>query len=293
MIDAGVIITDPPLKLVNRDKKYNHKVSASPFRGGYPDFIPLEEQMKIRSGPPRASMLDDICFYLVNHSSLLDCADPESVALFARKIVASHYHQLIEFLRSTVSSIQWGMSRQDKLDIFDVTRVEAQWSDIQALERRISEYCEDLESTMIQCHISLQNPDIDKITNWKDSWADFQFLQMRMKDIRHRVESLNSAIAALAGMAGNRQALKDQELSLKEAKSTKALTFLGLVFIPLAYTASLFSMTAPYGPGQDKFWVYFAIACPLILFVVCSFYLIDLSYYLTWEKIIPVQSEKK
>lgn len=123
LIDAGVVITDPPLKLVNRDKKYNHKVTASPFRGGYPDFIPLEEQMKIRSGPPRVSMLDDICFYLVNHSSLLDCADPESVALFVRKIVASHYHQLIEFLRSTVSSIQWSMSRQDKLDIFDVTRV--------------------------------------------------------------------------------------------------------------------------------------------------------------------------
>jgi hypothetical protein len=56
------------------------------------------------------------------------------------------------------------MSRQDKLNIFDVMRVEARWSDIQALERRTSECCEDLESTMIQYRISLQNPRIDKIT---------------------------------------------------------------------------------------------------------------------------------
>jgi hypothetical protein len=56
------------------------------------------------------------------------------------------------------------MSRQDKLGIFDVMMVEARWSDIQALERRTSECCEDLESTMIQYCISLQNPRIDKIT---------------------------------------------------------------------------------------------------------------------------------
>ena len=61
------------------------------------------------------------------------------------------------------------MPCQDKLDIFDVMRVEAQWSDIQALERSISECCEDLEPTMVEYRISLHNPEIDKITIWKDS----------------------------------------------------------------------------------------------------------------------------
>lgn len=47
----------------------------------------------------------------------------------------------------------------------------------------------------------------------------------------------------------------------------KALTLLGMVFVPLAFTSGLFNMAAPFGPGNLHFRVYFAVALPLILLV--------------------------
>lgn len=217
-------------------------------------------------------MLEDVCFYLEHYASLLDLKDAESVALVAKKLAASHYNQLYDFVRSVLSSTQWLLSRQDNLNRFDATQAEAQWSDTQALERRLGEYYEELECTMIQCRIPLQDLDVEHIGDWKDVGADFQFVYMRLKDIRRRVDGLNSAITALTSLAAARQALTSQEVALKEAKNTKVLTLLGLVFIPLAYTATMFSMTEPYAPGGDKFWLYFAISFPLIALVGSLYY---------------------
>lgn len=92
---------------------------------------------------------------------------------------------------------------------------------------------------------------------------------MRLQALRHRTECLNSAITGLAKIVGNRQAYKEQQLgvqeakrSIREAKSTKAITLLGLFFIPLAYTSSLFSLTDSFAPGGLYFWVYWAASFP-------------------------------
>jgi hypothetical protein len=123
------------------------------------------------------------------------------------------------FLRSTVSSIQCSFSRQDKLDIFDIMRLEAQWSDIQALERRINKCCEDLESTMVQYRISLQSPEIDKIAIWKKSWLT---AVLANEDERRPTWSQDAELAycstTLGGIARDRQTFRDQELSLKKLR---------------------------------------------------------------------------
>ena len=76
------------------------------------------------------------------------------------------------------------------------------------------------------------------------------------------------AIGGLASMSGNQQ-------SLREARSTKALTLVGLVFIPLAYTAALFSMAGEFGPGGERFWVYFAVAVPGVVVMLGGYFVVD------------------
>lgn len=58
----------------------------------------------------------------------------------------------------------------------------------------------------------------------------------------------------------------------------KAITLLGLVFIPLAFTTSLFGMESPYKPGDDLFWVYFVTSIPLIVVILLAYYVLDLGY---------------
>lgn len=244
-------------------------------------------QMATRDGPPRTSMLDDLCFYLRRHTTHITRKSNSSVvsndaAIFAKKIIAAHYLQLFNFTRSVTSDVQFHMSRLDRLgmDYFDSAFVSSgQWSDAQALERRISEYCADIESIMLNCSIPLDNqPDVAGCAAassssplaplWYDCVADFQVLHLRFGDVRRHAELLNTAITGLTSISGNQKALR-------EAKSTKALTLVGLVFIPLAYTATLFSMTESFGPGGERFWVYFAVSVPLIIFVLGAYTILD------------------
>ncbi|TPX07376.1 uncharacterized protein E0L32_002154 [Thyridium curvatum] len=150
-----LIITDPPLQVVRLapDEKTNTVVpiALTHFQGGYLDFMPHEMQMRTQSGPPRTSMLDDICFYIRTYANLINTGTPEGILLFAKKIVASHYLQHAQFMRSIISTTQFHMSRKAaiRLEQFSGEFVEAQWSDGQALERRMCEYCEDLEGIML------------------------------------------------------------------------------------------------------------------------------------------------
>jgi hypothetical protein len=285
--DIGLIICDPPIKriLTNYSGQVGYEVTTSPYNGGYRDFVPQEYQMKCGYRAPMTSFLEDISFYLRTHSSTLDLSNPGSLRVFMDKIVASHFLKLAEFLQSTIEVVQWNLSRHQDLTSFTVSAAEEQWSDIQAWERRIAEYKDDLEGIMLQLQIPLETPKPSGIQCWKDCAADYHFLYLRFKEIGRRAHGLNGSIAALASIVGNRHVFKTQELSLeaaehasREAKSVKVLTILGIVFIPLTYIASMFSMSAPYGPGGELFWLYFAISLPLLSFIALSFFALELGY---------------
>ena len=247
--------------------------------------MPQGDQIKCRSGPPRTSFLDDMVFYLQTHSNTLDLTDPGSPRIFVEKLVASQYLKLAEFIQSVIERIQFNLSRRQDLTSFAVAAVEEQWSDVQGLERRIGEYKDDLEAIMLQLRIPFGNPNLKDVTDWEDSTPDYQYLYLRFKEISRRANSLNGSTAALAGLTNNRHAVKAQELaleaterSIREAKSVKALTILGLVFVPLAYVATLFSMSDSYGPGGELFWVYFVVAIPLTGLILLGYHTLELGY---------------
>ena len=183
-----------------------------------------------------------------------------------------------------IEVIQSVLARRQGSTGFALTAIEEQWSDVQVLERRIGEYKDDLETIMLQLRIPFVNPALNN-TGWKESIADFQFLRLRFREISERANALNGSIAALAGLTNNRQAMEAQELALKaaersisEAKSVKALTTVGIVFIPLAFVASLFSMSDPFRPGERLFWMYFVVSVPLLGLIVLAYRILEQGY---------------
>lgn len=260
-------------------------LSTAPYKGGYPDFMMGQSGFKgVSKGPPRSSMLDDLCYYLTAYDlNLLDLNNdkcPPALGVFAEKIIASHYASLTLFMSTVLSIQQSALSRQDNMSLFSLSTVEQQWSDIQAWERRLNEYCTDIEDLMLKLSVPFQDPDPSQIqaSTWYSSTTDFQFLRMRLQQLRNRAEQVNAATSGLASIAGNRQAHQEQQLSSREALRTKALTLVGLVFIPLAYTATLFSMDDQYMPGAKHFWIYFCVAVPLIFTVLGAYWLLDKVY---------------
>lgn len=230
-------------------------------------------------------MLDDLCFYIQTHGTRLQIDGPELVYALSAKIIASHYTLLAEFIENIFLNTNFKMSRQANLSRFDTFVVESQWSDVHAYYILVWRFLSRLESIMLQLRVPFGEPDTSQHPAWTDIRVDFNTLHMKFRRLQQGVELLNASITGLASIAGNRQALTEQKLSLaatersiREARSAKALTFVGLVFIPLAYMASLFSMSDPYGPGGGKFWLYFVISLPLVVVVVSSYYVLDLGY---------------
>ncbi|KAI1439435.1 hypothetical protein F5Y02DRAFT_425824 [Annulohypoxylon stygium] len=152
------------------------------------------------------------------------------------------------------------------------------WSDIQADERRSAQYYKNLKSMMLQLNIALCAPTYAPIEDWTNCEEDFQFLLAEFRRLRRITVSLNASMTTLASMTGNHQAMIQQKQSLHEAKRMKVLTFLGLVFIPLTYVCSLFSMQDPFAPGDQFFWVYLLVALPLVGLVSLGNWLLDKSY---------------
>jgi len=302
---AGLVLCDPPVRRVHAGEGYAEAfdVHAWPWQGGYVDIVPEEDQLETLAGPPRTCLLEDLTFYLETHAHLVDDSDPEAVLVFIRKIVAAQYLKHIEHVRAVLTAVQRGLTRKQNLARMPMRKVEALWSDMQGWERRMGEYLEDLENIMVQLgipfpsegtraqaaaaaspspgstggKISFQAQDRQK-SSWQDSETDFQFLLVRFRELRHRTEALNAAVTGLASIVGNRLSHFEQQRSIREAKSTKAVTLLGLIFIPLAYTSSVFSMTDPYGPGGSEFWQYFAFSAPLIAVVILAYYVLDFGY---------------
>ena len=127
-------------------------------------------------------------------------------------------------------------------------------------------YRDDIEDTLLSLGYPLEGASQQQgQVLWKDCRRDFQYIYFRLKILKQRADTLMSAMTGLASIAGNRQ-------NLEEAKRLKRLNLLALLFIPLAYTSSLFSMQDDFAPNKGKFWVYW----------VSAFGLVILTFVITW-----------
>ncbi|KAK8052332.1 hypothetical protein PG993_003717 [Apiospora rasikravindrae] len=283
-----IIICDPPIRRIVSDYSGipGSGIHTSPHGSGYIDFMPLSHQVEVHSGPPRSSMLNDLLFYTQNHANKLHLSDPQSLRFFAERIVASQYLNLAS-LQTNIDIVQWQLSRKQDLTSFAVSTAEELWSDIQAWERRIAEYQDDVEGSMLQLGVPFGCPPDTSLTrqSFTSNAADFQYIRLRFQQIGQRVHVLSGAIRALASLAGNRAMYRTAELSLREAeqarhqsRSLKGLTVMSVVFLPLSISASLLSMTEIYLPGGELFWVYLGISLPLLGLVATVYFLVKLGY---------------
>ncbi|KIX06778.1 uncharacterized protein Z518_04754 [Rhinocladiella mackenziei CBS 650.93] len=302
----AILIVDGPVKeaLVGSGQTFRRaEMPNEAFQGGYADFINYTslEEAKSTPGPPRTSLFDDLLYYYSHHSDCLTItASPASSTLFVRKIVASHFMMLGEYYRGVLSHLEWLLSRRETFANLTLDWVEERCSDLHSFNRRCDEYESDIAAVLEQmgieqpeseqtaerhrqgqcycggvCSSSCDGP-VNTARDWTSSRPDFVHLSTRFAKLKRRSASLLTSFTNLASIVGNRQ-------SLSEARSVRALTYLGLTFVPLSFVTSLFSMNDAYLPGSSssggaqgtggggkRFWIAAVVAAGLVL---CVFWL--------------------
>ena len=136
--------------------------------------------------------------------------------------------------------------------------------------RRLAWYIEEFEWSLHNFGINIDDH------NSHDS-GDFLPILGRLRGCKDKAESILSVVTGYlsvrqgeGSLEQTRVAIEQSKVAIKESHLISKLTYLALIFIPLSYIASLFSMGGDFLPGASHFWVYFAVALPMttIIFVL-------------------------
>ncbi|KAF3001854.1 hypothetical protein E8E13_004473 [Curvularia kusanoi] len=288
-----VILCDPPLRDMTgypREWVWNSKMGDfelqrikdvtklknKPFQGGYVDFVP-PQRLAYRQLPPKDkprhphdSMLTDLVYYYMNNADLLKVKEwesPSKSAVFLKKIVAAHYLQLADYIKVMLPSLELKMQT-------GWVEEQEQWKALGTISRRCGNFGDDIEDALVSLGYPLEIPKHERRVGdplgdrWKDCRIDYQYAYHRLSVLKRRADTLMTSMTGLASIAGNKQ-------NLEEAKRVKRLNLLALLFIPLAYTSSLFSMQDQYAPNQPLFWVYWVCAIGVVMFTSVVMWVLD------------------
>jgi hypothetical protein len=209
-------------------------------------------------------MLKDLCYYFENHSSLIrdrDWAEPDASSIFLKKIVVAHYLQLIDYIKAMLPSLELRLTTGWEQE-------QEQWKSLQTTSRRCGNFGDDVEECLLSLGYPLEDFKNNTRPDWKDCQIDFQYIYFRLRILKQRADTVMQSMTGLASIAGNRQ-------NLDEAKRVKRLNLLALLFIPLAYTSSLFSMQDNYAPGNGQFWVYWVSALTVVALTLSVTWILD------------------
>ncbi len=265
------------------------------LHGGFQDFIPYPEGLdksrdfikKASKGPSRSSMFDDICFYFENHVEELEVLEdlPSIATVFLKKIAATNWVQLADYFDASAHNLEQHFSRNESFDVFRVETMERWWGNLHSWHRRCVQYCEEVDAILV----ALRIPHNYMLDNFQpmDSREDFTYIYKRLLWTKSRFELLMNSATGLNAIAGNkeataqnerysRRAREESKRSLQQARKGSILTFLATVFVPLAVTAGIFSMSGEWAPGGEKFGYYWAITLPLVILMGGLYYLFGL-----------------
>jgi hypothetical protein len=263
-----LIIVDPPLGNVHF--QYGHKDSDAhrveldlrPFLGTYEDFTEppkFSEDWTYLIDKPRRSLLDDIVGYWncdVPAGFTPENPTLQSLAYYPLRIVAAEWVKYVEVMQHCIKLYQYNDTHVPTLD-----KINHDLRELQGWRLRSLNSQQKVGSVIrkIKAHNATE-PDAGSRAAMEPIIEDYEVILNNMQTAGARLENMLPVVTSLVQIIDARQ-------SLAETANISRLTVLALIFVPLSFVSSLFSMNPANMPGSSHFWVYFAVALPVTFLV--------------------------
>jgi hypothetical protein len=239
-------------------------LSSELYMKGYEDFIdppsfyaPMDET----AGPSRLALLDDLNYYWSTAMPPgFDVKDPDvlSLAYFALKIAAGEWVKYVAVMSNSIKEFEYSR-REEPEFLKEIEKLDTDLRALQSWRRRTMSTKQKL-SGILRLLDFYQNSKIPR-----DIVAplieDYKYIEHNVSDCGARLENMLPTVTSLVQIVDSRR-------SFAETANVSRLTVLALVFVPLSFIASLFSMNQDLGPGGIHFWIYFVVAIPVTFCVV-------------------------
>lgn len=262
LTSIGLVLVDPPVQMVVETVgSAGQKLYPSVLlHGGFEHFgqpTSFASFGAVTSGllPDKRSMLSNLLHYFSHQPPGFDAAQPSILSLgyYPIRIVLAEWN-LYTYL----------MSRYFKYYEYTLHDIEKRLHDNDIIDQQRWRR----RSVQSRHKLTLVS---DFIDYWLQQEADKEPWNMVLKDIKHTLSQLdhyNRSLEHMIPVATSMVQLLDSRRSTQDAANLGRLTLIALVFVPLSWVASLFSMSEDYSPGHKNFWVYFATAVPVLVLVL-------------------------
>ena len=267
LIGQGIILLDPPItdeyKFSDKAGTVSVSLPSEPFLGGPEDFGLFDSEKPLeqcQEALHHRGMLDQLVHHWMNASpTSFDPSQPtlQALSYYPLKLVAAEWV-------SYIAVMSFALKRNEASDVSsdlqaDLTKLSLSIKELQGWRRRVLATMEKIRQVIQYIHLP------DSSGSCSEDWAalreDYDFIRTRIQEHSDRLESMIPVVTSFIQLIESRRALW-------ETANVTRLTVLAIVFVPLSYIATVFSMSDKFGPGGSHFWVYFAFAVPITSLVL-------------------------
>jgi hypothetical protein len=210
----------------------------------------------------KESLFDDLLFW-IQHMDRGDVkavsSNPRVMIFRMTQIICSDWNILIRYIMARLGQIEWELERPDFRP--DSNKIDASLAKLHTWRRRLPLYKTMVKETQKKLFGDLERDDCGKITQ-DDCIArmkkDFDIVMEGLVELYERTERIATVATAVTSIEESRRAM-DQNRALGR------LTYLAVVFAPLSFISSFFSMAPQLSDLGQTFWIYFTVAIPISL----------------------------
>jgi hypothetical protein len=260
----SIVIVDPPLGETHFPSGHKdeiaHKIHLSlrPFLGTYEDFTQppkfSEDWSNLTSQPPTGPLEDVLQYWDRNVPPHFDAQNPSlrSLAYYPLRIAAAEWVKYVEVMQHCIKIYEYKGNELPEFDKFNLDLRELQGWRLRTLnsQQKVGSVIRKLKSYGFAESGNGTDPLLE----------DYEVINNNIQSAGARLENMLPVVTSLVQIIDARQ-------SFAETANISRLTILALVFVPLTFVSSLFSMNSENLPGSSHFWVYFVVAIPVTAIV--------------------------
>ncbi|KAK7995440.1 hypothetical protein PG990_014213 [Apiospora arundinis] len=263
----GIVLADPPMAesylSLRGSQKVTINTTSMPLFGGTEDFsAKASTEQDTQQHVTCHSMLQELLYHWCSTAPFdFSTGNLTLGGLSYRplRIIGAewvNYLGLMCFsLRQYDTLLSGGLDSLAQLD-----KISTALNTISSWPRRVASSKDSLskELAFIDHYGQAGNP------SW-DTWAllrkDYDYLIQSVAQHGDQLQAAIPLVSTFLQLAENRR-------TFAETKNMSRLTVVAMVFVPLGFVSSLFSMNEKFSPGGPLFWVYFAVAVPVFALVM-------------------------
>jgi Mg2+ and Co2+ transporter CorA len=191
-------------------------------------------------------------------------SQPYSLGLTILNLVAAEWTTVVAYITTGLTKIEWELEHSDYRD--EKNGLEAVLDRLHPLRRLLPVYrtmLKDVLNSILHPTNFPRPRNPNSLPSTFEKASHLEKLAADFTSILDRIDRLQVRTQNIISLATTTISIEENQRAMKMNKNLVRVTYLAVVFVPMAFVSSFFSMTPDLGQLTETIWIYFAVSLPL------------------------------